>query len=220
MKNVSCLIFDLDGTLLDTLQDLAISVNYALSYHSLPSHSIDEIRMMVGNGVEKLIRRAVPEDKSDITIQNVLTKFKQHYLEHSEDNTKPYTGIIEMLTELKANGYLCAVVSNKFDDATKHLCQKYFPDLIDIAVGENEAEGIRKKPSPDMVDRVIEELNINRSQCVYIGDSDVDIMTASNSGIPCISVLWGFRTKDFLLKHGASSFAITPQDIFKHVSCV
>lgn len=213
MNNVSCLIFDLDGTLLDTLRDLASSVNHALAHHSLPTHTIDEVRMMVGNGVEKLIRRAVPEGSPEETIQKVLATFKQHYLEHSEDTTSPYPGIIPMLTQLKAQGYLCAVVSNKFDDATKRLCEKYFPNLIDIAVGENEAKGIRKKPSPDMVLKVMDALHVSPASCIYIGDSDVDILTARNSSIPCISVLWGFRSKAFLLSHDATLFASQAQDI-------
>jgi phosphoglycolate phosphatase len=132
---------------------------------------------------------------------------------HSEDTTRPYDGILELLSSLKSQGKLIAVVSNKFDAATKALCDKYFPNLIDIALGENEAEGISKKPAPDMVLKAMKQLNASPEECVYIGDSDVDLQTAKNAGIPCISVLWGFRTKEFLMAHGATTFVEKPEEI-------
>lgn len=209
----STYIFDLDGTLLNTITDLANSVNYALQSLSYPTHSIDEVRMMVGNGVGKLIRRAVPEGTSEDEIAKVLAAFRAHYLEHSQDNTEPYEGIIDLLISLKKEGKKIAVVSNKFDKATKNLCVKYFPNLIDIALGEDEANGIHKKPAPDMVFKAMRELGSVPEECVYIGDSDVDIDTARNAGIPCISVLWGFRSKEFLDAHGSTSYAYTPYSI-------
>lgn len=208
-------IFDLDGTLLDTLRDLAASVNYAMEQCHYPTHTIEEIRMMVGNGVATLIKRAVPSGTSEEDTAHALDIFRKHYMKHSEDTTRPYDGILELLSSLKAQGKRIAVVSNKFDAATKALCDKYFPNLIDIALGENEAEGIRKKPAPDMVHKAMNHLNASPEECVYIGDSDVDLQTAKNSGIPCISVLWGFRTKEFLQAHGATMFVEKPEEIAK-----
>ena len=206
-------IFDLDGTLLDTLRDLAARVNYAMEQCHYPTHSIDKVRMMVGNGVATLIKRAVPSGTSDEDTAHALDIFKKHYMEHGEDTTRPYDGILELLSPLKQQGKHIAVVSNKFDAATKALCNKYFPNLIDIALGENEADGIRKKPAPDMVHKAMNHLNASPEECVYIGDSDVDLQTAKNSGIPCISVLWGFRSKEFLLAHGATMFVEKPEEI-------
>lgn len=206
-------IFDLDGTLLDTLRDLAASVNYAMEQCHYPTHTIDEVCSMVGNGVATLIKRAVPSGTSEEDTARALDFFRKHYMKHSEDTTRPYDGILELLSSLKAKGKRIAVVSNKFDAATKALCDKYFPNLIDIALGENEAEGIRKKPAPDMVFKAMKQLNASPEECVYIGDSDVDLQTAKNSGIPCISVLWGFRTKEFLQTHGATMFVEKPEEI-------
>jgi phosphoglycolate phosphatase len=168
---------------------------------------------MVGNGVATLIKRAVPTGTSEEDTARALDFFRKHYMKHSEDTTRPYDGILELLSSLKAKGKRIAVVSNKFDAATKALCNKYFPNLIDIALGENEAEGIRKKPAPDMVFKAMKQLNASPKECVYIGDSDVDLQTAKNSGIPCISVLWGFRTKEFLQAHGATMFVEKPNEI-------
>lgn len=209
----SCYIFDLDGTLLYTLEDLANSVNYAMEQSQYPTHSIDEVRNMVGNGVKVLIERAVPSGTSREETLHALSIFQQHYLIHNQDTTRPYEGIMEMLNALKHAGKKVAVVSNKFDKATKALCDKYFPGLIDIAVGENEAAGIRKKPYPDMVMEVMQELGVSADESVYIGDSEVDIDTARNASLPCITVLWGFREKDFLKEKGATCFVTSPLEI-------
>lgn len=209
----SCYIFDLDGTLLYTLEDLANSVNYAMEQSHYPTHSIDEVRNMVGNGVKVLIERAVPSGTSREETLHALSIFQQHYLIHNQDTTRPYEGIMEMLNVLKRAGKKVAVVSNKFDKATKALCDKYFPGLIDIAAGENEAAGIRKKPYPDMVMEVMQELGVSADESVYIGDSEVDIDTARNASLPCITVLWGFREKDFLKEKGATCFVTSPLEI-------
>lgn len=209
----SCYIFDLDGTLLYTLEDLANSVNYAMEQSQYPPHSIDEVRNMVGNGVKVLIERAVPSGTSEEETLRALSIFQKHYLIHNQDTTRPYEGIMEMLNALKRAGKKVAVVSNKFDKATKALCDKYFPGLIDIAVGENEAAGIRKKPYPDMVMEVMQELGVSADESVYIGDSEVDIDTARNASLPCITVLWGFREKDFLKEKGATCFVTSPLEI-------
>ena len=210
-------IFDLDGTLLNTLEDLSSSVNHAMEQCHYPTHSIEEVRKMVGNGVRRLIERAVPEGTSADDTQRALSIFQEYYLAHNEDKTQPYDGIIPMLKELKQRGYKIAVVSNKFDKATKALCKKYFPGLIDVAIGENESQGIRKKPHPDMVSLALRQLFSSAGEAIYIGDSEVDIATAQNSGLHCISVLWGFRTKSFLLGNGAKILVDKPSDII-HLS--
>ena len=203
-------IFDLDGTLLDTLQDLANSVNYALRQHGMPEHSIDDIRRFVGNGVRLLMERAVPDGARNPQFEDTFATFRQHYMQHSLDTTRPYDGIPELIHELKNRGCQMAVVSNKMMAATQELVHHFFPD-IPVAIGEHEAAGIRKKPAPDTVFEALRQLEFGNA--VYIGDSEVDIETARNSGLPCISVLWGFRSRDFLLAHGATTFAEHPLDI-------
>ena len=206
-------IFDLDGTLLDTLGDLAASVNYAMRMHGMPEHSVDEVRLFVGNGVRRLMERAVPGGADHPAFEVAFATFRRHYMEHSLDTTRPYEGIPELLQELKRRGRHTAVVSNKFDAATKELCRHFFPDTIDVAVGEHEAEGIRKKPAPDTVLQALSQLGVGQEGAVYVGDSDVDIQTARNSGLPCISVLWGFRDREFLLAHGAETFVSQPSEL-------
>ena len=216
-------VFDLDGTLLDTLQDLANSVNYALRQHGMPEHSIDDIRRFVGNGVRLLMERAVPDGARNPQFEAAFATFRQYYMQHSLDTTRPYDGIPELIHELKARGCQMAVVSNKMMAATQELVHHFFPD-IPVAIGEHEAAGIRKKPAPDTVFEALRQLGIihypssirhQTSDIVYVGDSDVDIETARNSGLPCISVLWGFRSRDFLLAHGATTFAEHPLDVLK-----
>lgn len=206
-------IFDLDGTLLDTLGDLTTSVNYALRTYGMPEHSIDAIRRFVGNGVRLLMERAVPDGASNPKFDEAFDVFRQHYMHHSLDTTRPYDGIPEMLAALKADGCRLAVVSNKFMTATQELVRHFFPDTIEVAIGEHEAEGIRKKPAPDTVNEAFRQLGVGKEQAVYVGDSDVDVMTARNSGLPCISVLWGFRDRDFLIQHGAETFVSTPPEL-------
>ena len=206
-------IFDLDGTLLDTLGDLAASVNYAMRTHGMPEHSVDEVRLFVGNGVRRLMERAVPGGADHPAFEAAFATFRRHYMEHSLDTTRPYEGIPELLQELKRRGRHTAVVSNKFDAATKELCRHFFPDTIAVAVGEHEAEGIRKKPAPDTVLQALSQLGVGQEGAVYVGDSDVDIQTARNSGLPCISVLWGFRDREFLLAHGAETFVSQPSEL-------
>ena len=209
----STYIFDLDGTLLDTLGDLAASVNYALRTHGMPEHSIDDVRRFVGNGVRKLMERAIPDGAENLDFEATFATFRQHYMAHSLDTTKPYEGIPEALEALKAKGCHLAVVSNKMMAATQDLCRHFFPNTIEVAIGENEAEGIRKKPAPDTVFEALRQLGVGQEGAVYVGDSDVDIETARNSGLPCISVLWGFRDRDFLLQHGAKTFISAPSEL-------
>ncbi len=211
-------IFDLDGTLLNTLDDLADSTNYALSKFGYPTRTIEEVRQFVGNGVAKLIERAIPEGKNNPNFEKCLAIFKENYAQNMYNKTAPYNGIIEMLSNLKSKRIKIAVVSNKFDLAVKELCKKYFEGFIDFAAGENEAQGIKKKPAPDTVISVLNEFNFAPKDAVYVGDSDVDIMTAKNSKMPCISVTWGFRDKKFLLENGATILINAPSEIYNHLA--
>lgn len=208
-------IFDLDGTLLDTLDDLMAAVNYALTVHHMPQRSREEVRCFVGNGVQKLVERAVLEGTPHDTTMDVLDTFRQYYLQHAIDRTRPYDGIPEVLNVLKQRGKHVAVVSNKFYRATQELCLHFFPNTVDVAIGEHEAEGIRKKPAPDTVIEALRQLGVGRERSVYIGDSDVDVQTARNSKMPCVSVLWGFRDRDFLLAHGATRFVERPEELLE-----
>ena len=206
-------VFDLDGTLLDTLGDLAASTNYALRTHGMPEHSLDDVRRFVGNGVRVLMERAVPQGAENPQFEAAFQTFRTHYMQHSLDTTKPYDGILETLEALKAEGCRLAVVSNKMMAATQELCRHFFRDTIEVAIGEHEAQGIRKKPAPDTVNEAFRQLGVGKERAVYVGDSDVDILTARNSGLPCINVLWGFRDRDFLIQHGAETLISAPSEL-------
>lgn len=215
--NKKAVIFDLDGTLLNTLQDLTDSTNFALAQFDYPPKTIEQIRQYVGNGVSKLIERAVPNGLDNPYFEKCLNLFKAHYKENMFNKTEPYDSIISMLEEIKSHKIKTAVVSNKFDTAVKGLCEKYFDDLIDFCAGENELQGIRKKPAPDTVLKVLNEFGIKSDDAIYIGDSEVDIQTAKNAKIECISVLWGFKDKEFLLDNGAKILISEPNEIFKYL---
>ena len=215
MKQYDTYIFDLDGTLLDTLDDLAAAVNYALRQHGMPEHTREEVRQMVGNGVRLLMVRAIPDGDMNPRFEDAFKTFREYYMAHSLDTTRPYDGIPELLRELRRRGKRVAVVSNKFYAATSELCRHFFPDTVEVAIGEHEAEGIRKKPAPDTVMEAFRQLGTEKENAVYVGDSDVDLQTACNSGLPCISVLWGFRDRAFLEAHGAITFANSPQEILE-----
>ncbi|MBR4959972.1 MAG: HAD-IA family hydrolase [Clostridia bacterium] len=212
MKTYKAVIFDLDGTLLNTLDDLADGVNIALRMHNMPEKTLDEVRMAVGNGVVKLIERVVPGSKENPAFEACLADFRTEYAKISRNKTCPYDGIPTLLERLDAAGIHTAVVSNKFHDATVDLVKEYFP-LIPFAAGERESAGIRKKPAPDTVFLALDAFGVKAEECVYIGDSDVDIETANNAGMDCISVTWGFRDREFLTAHGASVFADTPAQL-------
>ncbi len=211
MHKYDTYIFDLDGTLLDTLGDLAASCNFALRSHSLPEHSVDDVRRFVGNGVRKLMERAIPQGEANPAFDDAYATFRRHYMEHNLDTTRPYPGIMSLLKSLKDEGKNIAVVSNKFYAATRELCRHFFGDYVEVAIGERE--GIRKKPAPDTVVEALRELGVGREGAVYIGDSDVDVQTAANSGMPCVSVLWGFRDRDFLIAHGATTLISSPEEL-------
>ena len=215
MPRYDTIIFDLDGTLLDTLEDLHDAVNHALTQLHMPRRTMDEVRRFVGNGVAKLIQRAVPTGTDPEVTAQALAIFKDYYELHKEDKTAPYAGITRLLADLHGRGYKLAVVSNKFDRAVKDLMPKYFPGLLHAAAGEDEDRGVPKKPDPTMVHRVMEELGAEKA--VYVGDSEVDMETARNAGLPCISVTWGFRDRDFLLANGATTLADTPEEVLELV---
>ncbi len=211
------IIFDLDGTLLNTLEDLTDSVNHAMRQFRLPEHTIGEIRTFVGNGAAKLIERAIPQGKENPSYNEILCAFRQHYQEHCEDKTGPYEGVMEMLAGLHEAGYRMAIVSNKPDGAVKQLYRKYFTEWVQAAIGEHS--GVKKKPAPDMVCQALAELEADAAHAVYVGDSEVDLQTAANVPMLCISVTWGFRTKEELYAAGAKEIHMirTPQDLLSYL---
>lgn len=211
MNKYKMVIFDMDGTILDTLEDLKNCINYALEICGYPTRTTNEVRMFVGNGLQKLVERAVPEGTTQEEKEDVFEKLKSYYKEHCTDNTKAYEGILDLLLSLRRDGYMTAVVSNKADFAVQELVRDYFDGLFDYAVGERE--DVRKKPAPDAVNAILSKCGLNPDEAIYIGDSDVDIETAKNAHMDCISVLWGFRDHTFLEQHGASVYAEKPEDI-------
>ncbi|MBO5896530.1 MAG: HAD-IA family hydrolase [Clostridia bacterium] len=190
------IIFDLDGTILDTLEDLKNSVNHALSSNNLPERSLAEVRSFVGNGIRLLMELSVPVDTDSALLDKCFDSFRVHYKENSANNTKPYEGVVELLNQLKSKGYKLAVVSNKADFAVQTLVADYFDGIFDYAVGERE--GIRRKPCPDSVNDALLHLASDKNSAVYVGDSEVDVETARNAAIPCVAVTWGFRDKSVL----------------------
>lgn len=207
---VKAVIFDLDGTLLDTLTDLKNSINAALLLHGLPERTTDEVRRFVGNGLAKLASRAVGSSAHP-EYEGVLADTRRIYAQKCLETTKPYAGISEMLQTLHEKGYLLAVVSNKPDAQVKKLCADFFPGFIHTAIGQRE--GVLLKPAPDSLLEAIKELGCTAEECIYAGDSDVDILTARNAGIPCISVLWGFRDRSQLEEAGGTYFASSPAEM-------
>lgn len=216
MKKYHFAIFDLDGTILNTLADLRNSLNYALTSCHYPERSMDEVRRFVGNGVKQLVARGVPAGTGPAELEQVLAKFHEHYQIHSMDNTCPYEGIPELLRALRSAGVQLAVVSNKVDYAVKDLCSKFYPDLFDAALGETPERA--KKPAPDMVNLALNQLHALREQAVYIGDTEVDIETARNAGLDEILVTWGFRDRRDLQERGAKQLAETPEEIYRIIT--
>ncbi len=209
------LIFDLDGTLLDTLADLRFSVNFALKKFGFPLRSTEEIRNSVGNGFKVLVSTSLPRDCSEEICGAVLAEARAYYKEHYHDQTKPYEGILELLHILNAEGYPLALVSNKPDPMVKCLHELFFSDLISYAAGE--ISGVPRKPAPDGVWRAIDFFGYDRSKAVYIGDSEVDVLTAKNAGLPCFTVTWGFRTKEELLAADAEIMCDSPEELYNAI---
>ena len=206
-------IFDLDGTLLDTLDDLCNSVNYSLRMNNFPERSLEEVRTFVGNGIRLLIERSVPDGTSKELIDKTFECFKTYYAVHCNDKTKTYPGVMDMLKELKKNGYKIAVLSNKAQYAVTKLCDIYFDNLLDDAVGARE--NVAKKPSPDALYICAQNNNINLNNVIYVGDSDVDVATASNANVKGIAVTWGFRSRELLIKCGAKDLADTTDELLQ-----
>jgi phosphoglycolate phosphatase len=210
-KQTEAVIFDLDGTLLDTLEDLRDAVNYALKKNHMPERTLDEVRQFVGNGVETLMVRAIPDGKENPAFDMTFLDFRIYYGEHCRDNTRPYPGVLLLMKELAARGIRMAIVSNKIDSAVKELDTEYFDGLTQAAIGE--MEGVSRKPAPDTALKAMEELGVHAENTIYVGDSDVDIETAKNAGIPCVSVTWGFRDEEFLREHGAECLIDHPLEL-------
>ena len=212
---IKALVWDLDGTLLNTIDDLADSVNFALSKYNQPNKTVAEVKKAVGNGVNKLIERCLENGKNNQYLTQILETFKEHYSKNSAVKTAPYPEICETLKELKTRGYKLAVVSNKFENAVVDLCQKYFPNTFDVIIGETPQ--IKRKPAPDMLFAALKLLKAQAQEIYFIGDSEVDIQTAQAAQIKCLSALWGFRSKDILLANGATEFLNTPKEIFDFI---
>lgn len=208
-------IFDLDGTILDTLEDLCDSVNYALDRLGFPKRTLVEVRNFLGNGIRKLVECALPQGSDEKCVEEMLAIHREYYSVHCADKTKPYEGIKEMLGELKERGIKLAVLSNKPDYAVKILCEDYFPNVFDAAYGFRE--GIERKPSPEAVEGLLEELGVPREKAVYVGDSEVDVRTAKNAGLDMMIVEWGFRDREFLIANGAVNLVSAPSGILERV---
>ena len=213
MKRYDTVIFDLDGTLLDTLEDLADALNTALRRHGYPERTIEEVRAFVGNGVRRLVRLAVPGGEEAPDFEEILEDFKIWYAAHADVKTRPYAGIIGMLEALQDAGVKMAIVSNKFDAAVKALNAKYFGSRIPVAIGENEAAGIRKKPAPDSVFEAMRQLGADPERTLYVGDSEVDHETSRQAGIDLLLVSWGFRDRKLLESFECAGIADTPEEI-------
>lgn len=208
-------IFDLDGTLLDTLADLTASVNHAMELYGFPCHTKEQVREMVGNGVYVLMEQAVPGGRGNPCYDACIREFQKHYQTHMQDNTAPFPGILPLLQELRQKGFSLAVVSNKFDAAVKALCADYFSPYIRTAIGESAAA--KRKPAPDTVFLAMDSLQVTPDQCIYVGDSEVDLATAENAGIPCISVSWGFKSAAFLKARGAQRIAADTAELLSYI---
>lgn len=215
MNSEKTVLFDLDGTLLNTLRDLTASTNAAMEKMGFATHTLDDVRRFVGNGIGLLIARSIPGGKENPKYEETLQVFREHYGAHCLDTTQPYPGVMEMLHQLQANGVKMGILSNKADFAVKSLCQRFFGPLVPVAVGERP--GVRRKPAPDAVLACMEELKSDAAHTVYVGDSDVDIETARNAGLRCLSCTWGFRDRAFLLEHGATTLVDTPKALLEEI---
>lgn len=207
-------IFDLDGTLLDTLEDLAVAVNHALKKMNYPVRTLDEVRSFIGNGVKMLIRRSVPSEVGEAECEKTLKLYNEYYFAHIADCTRPYDGIEELLNTLKENGCRLAVVSNKSDKLTQKVIKICFGDAFDAVAGQKE--DVKPKPDPEAVYGVMEILGAEKGDTVFIGDSDIDVKTAHNAGLPCIGVTWGNRSREVLVENGADFIADSAAEILKY----
>ena len=207
MQNIKAVIFDLDGTLLNTLEDLTDSCNAALKQFGFPERTINEVRTFVGNGLGVLMEKAIPLGKENPKFQEALSALQNHYAKNWQNKTKPYEGVLDVMKALFDRRIQMGIVSNKPDAQVKELCNLYFKDFVPSSCAVGEHAGVRRKPAPDSVLKVIEVLGAKKEECVYVGDSEVDIQTAKAAGLLCISVTWGFREEEFLREKGATYFA-------------
>lgn len=214
-ENIEAVIFDLDGTLLNTLYDLADSVNLALEKFGQPQRTLEEVRSFVGNGLRNLMRQAVPDGEENPSFEELFAFFVDYYKAHCNVKTAPYEGVLELMKELKGRGIKMAIVSNKVDAGVKELNEIHFAEYIDVAIGERE--GIGRKPEPDSVNEALHMLGVEKEHAVYVGDSDVDIQTAKNAEIRCISVSWGFREEAFLMENGAGIMIDRPLKLLEYL---
>ena len=211
MKKYDTVIFDLDGTLLNTLEDLADAVNFVMREHQYPERTIDEVRRFVGNGIRRLMEQAVPETVSGDEFEQVFEQFKNYYTEHCQIKTCAYDGIMPLLEDLYEKGYAMAIVSNKNHAAVCELNDIYFKEYIKVAIGQKD--GIRKKPAPDTVIQALKELGKEKETAIYVGDSEVDFATAENTGMDCVLVTWGFRTVEELAEFSPTAFINRPEEL-------
>lgn len=215
MKKYDTVIFDLDGTLMDTLEDLANAVNEILRRNGYPVRTIEEVRRIVGNGLRQTLTLCLPQGTKEQVVDELLPDFASYYQEHCQEKTKPYDGIMDVLKTLHERGFKLAIVSNKRDEAVKTLNKECFQEYVKVAIGENESAGIRKKPAPDTVFQALQELGSKKEQAVYVGDSEVDRATAENAGLPCISVEWGFRDREELEKLKPAWLISRPKELLE-----
>ncbi len=215
--NYKAVIFDMDGTVLNTIEDITDSVNAIMKRNNLPERTIDEVRHFVGNGANVLMSRVIPEGEKHPEFERILKEYSEYYEAHCNIKTGPYRNILNLLKELKERGYKLAIVSNKPMGAVKELNDIYFKDYVSVAIGVTDK--LRRKPYPDECLKAMEELGCKKEECIYVGDSEVDHKTAVNTGIKCISCLWGFRTKEELLAAGAGDnfFVNDPLEILEIV---
>jgi len=217
MKKYDTVIFDLDGTLLDTLSDLTDSVNYALNLYGFPCRSITEVKSFVGNGAARLMELSVPSGFNNTQYEKCLADFRKHYSENMRNKTRAYKGIMELLEKLSKEGYKLAIVSNKFDKAVKGLNRLCFEEFVKVAIGESE--NVSRKPAPDTVFKALGELGSTACKSIYVGDSEVDVKTAKNAGIVCVGVTWGFRGREVLEKEGADYIIDSPEELLEIIEC-
>lgn len=215
MMKYRAVVFDLDGTLVNSVDDLTENVNLALKQVGYPERTVEEIKRFVGNGVEMLMIRALPKGTAKEEIDKCFLIFKGYYLSNMHNRTKPYEGIIELLTELKARGIKTAVVSNKLDQATKEMCNDYFGDLIGVAIGDNDQR--QRKPAADNVLEALIQIGASQEDAIYVGDTKVDVETAKNSKLPVVGVTWGYRGREELLKAEADYIIDMPMELLRFI---
>lgn len=211
--NIKLILFDLDGTLMNTLEDLTDSTNHILTTNNFPKRTIKEIRTFVGNGIKKLIERAVPENTSKEIIEKCYKEMVSYYKEHSLIKTAPYSGVIDLIKNLRSKGIKIGIITNKVQNSAEIIVDKFFKNSIDLVIGDNKKFPL--KPNPDSINAAIEHFNVSKEETIYIGDSEVDLLTGKNANVKTIAVLWGFRDKNFLVEKGGKIFAKTSEELEK-----